>query len=84
MGKINVNEQNLRKKIFEFLLNSEEIKDIIKNPNKKEIQKKLYDNIIDLKNMIEKEELDESKIIEKLKETKKNISIFQNILEKFV
>jgi rubrerythrin len=84
MEKFSIKEQELRRKIFEFLLNSEEVKDIVSVPKKSETQKKLYDNIIELKNMIEGEEEDEKKILDKIKETMHNLTSFQKILEKFV
>lgn len=77
---MDINEENLRRKIWEILVNSPEITDIIKKQNRQELQKKVYNDVVDLKGYLEKEKDDKS--LEVLKGMIGNLQKFRDMLEK--
>lgn len=77
---MDINEEKLRRKIWEILVNSPEITDIIKKQNKQELQKKVYNDVVDLKGYLEKEKDD--KALEVLKGMIGNLQKFRDMLEK--
>ena len=73
------NEKNIRKKIWEILVNSPDITDIIKKQNKQELQKKVYDDIVDLKGYIEKEK--EDKVLDTINQLTGSLGRLRDILQ---
>jgi len=73
-----INEEILRKAIQEILMDLPEFEELIAKPNNKETQKNAYDNIVDLKGYIEKQDVENiksqvDKSIDSLKVYKKMI-----------
>jgi Tfp pilus assembly ATPase PilU len=79
---MDITEEKLRKKIWEILVNSPEISDIIQKQNGEDLQKKVYGDIVDLKGYMEKKKSE--KMLETINNMMPELNKLRELLQKNV
>lgn len=77
---MNINEENLRRTIQEIIMELPEFQELIKKPNQKNVKKDTYNNVVDIKGFLEKDEIDTEKLLAQIEKTVNSLNSFKKTI----